>query len=186
MQNSNRIICSMFENEIYLYIDRALTGERMEFWQSHLRQCDYCRDNLKSTEEVFYAASSNLLFDLDEKIFDNMINQAVKKRKFDLAGWFPQRKMKEVYTFGKIAFASILAIAAVIISLLSDKPNTIKSVSKEILDWEGKEIRSELNNIGSRIQLIRNDNMEGWSRDVNTLDNRLDILERQIDPESFY
>ncbi len=186
MQNSNRIICSMFENEIYLYIDKTLTSERMEFWRSHLRQCGYCRDNLKSTEEIISAASSNLLFDLDENLFDNMLEHAVRKRRIDVVRWIPQNRFREIYAIGKIALASILVIAAVVVSLLSDKPNTLKSVGKELLDWEGKEIRSELNNIGSRIQLIRNDNLEGWSRDVNTLNNQLNILEVKSDPDSFY
>lgn len=186
MQNNGRIICSMFENEMWLYLDRTLPDEKMEFWRSHLRQCVYCRDILKSTEEIISAASTNLLVDLDENIIDNMVKRAVKKRKFDLVSWIPKNRVRKIYAIGKIAFASILVLAAVVVSLLSDKPNTIKSVSKELLDWEGKEIRSELNNIGNRIELIRYDNMEGWSRDVNAMDNRLNILEKQTDPNSFY
>lgn len=186
MQNSSRVICSMFENEGYLYIDKTLTDERIEFWRTHLRQCDYCRENLKITEEILSDSSTKLLVDLDENVFNKMVENAVKKRKYDFAKWFHRNRIRQIYTVGKIAFASILVIAAVVVSLLSDKPNTLKSVSKELLDWEGKEIRTELNNIGSRIQLIRNDNMEGWSRDVNTLGNRLNILERQLDPDSFY
>ncbi|MDQ7816599.1 MAG: hypothetical protein RDU14_06190 [Melioribacteraceae bacterium] len=186
MQNNVKITCTMFKHDMWLYLDRALPDEKMEFWRSHLQRCDYCRDNLKSTEEIISASSSNLLFDLDDNIFDNMVERAVRKKRFDIVRWIPQKRIREVYTIGKIAFASILVIAAVVVSLLSDKPNTIKSVSKELLDWDGKEIRSELNKIGSRIELIRNDNMEGWSREVNILDNRLNILEIQGDPDSFY
>ncbi len=186
MSNNEKMTCKLFEHEMWLYIDRSLSDDKMEFWRRHLNQCNHCREILSSTEDVFSAASEKLVFDIDENTFDRMIEKSLKSKRYSVIPRFLENKGRQLITAGKVVFASVLVVAAILISLMSDKPNSIKTVSKELLDWEGTEIRTELNDIGSRIELIKYDNLEGWNREVSGINSRLNNLETNSDPESFY
>ncbi|HOI29164.1 MAG TPA: hypothetical protein PLZ15_05320 [Melioribacteraceae bacterium] len=186
MSNNEKMTCKMFEHDIWLYIDRTLGDEKMEFWRRHLNQCNHCREILSSTEGLISTASEKLVFDIDDSSFDRMIGKSIKSNRYKIFPRLFGKRGRQLITVGKVVFASVLVVAAILISLMSDKPNSIKTVSRELLDWEGAEIRTELNDIGSRIELIKYDNLEGWNREVNGINSRLNNLETNSDPESFY
>lgn len=182
MQNCSKIICEIFELEMWLYIDKALNDERMEFWRTHLRQCTACKEKISQAEELVFSASENLLFEMDDNRFDEMISVAIrKKRKNYMSGLF-ERKKKKIISVGKIVFASSLVVVAVLISLLSDKPNSVKSVGKEILEWEGGSIKAEIENISNKINMI---NQSDWDRQMFILDQKIELIEKNTDNFSF-
>lgn len=186
MSNNEKMTCKLFEHDMWLYIDRSLNDDKMEFWRRHIYQCNHCRETLSSTEEVISSASEILVFDIDDDSFNRIIGKSLKSKRLNVIPRLFNNKGRQLITAGKVVFASALVVAAILISLLSDKPNSIKTVSRELLDWEGTEIRSELNDIGSRIELIKYDNLEGWNREVNGINSRLNNLETNSDPDSFY
>jgi hypothetical protein len=186
MQGNGKMICKIFEQEMWLYIDRTLPDERMDFWRNHLRGCNSCNETLSLTEDVLSTSAQSLSFDLSDELYNKMIEKAVSKKRSFLLGTLFKKEKKRLANFGKIVFASALVIFAVVFSLISDKPNRIKTVSKDILDWNGNIINEQLNDINNRLELIQSENMEGWSRELNGIDKKLDNLEGPPDPLSFY
>ncbi len=182
MQNSNKVICEIFEMEMWLYIDKALTDEKMDFWRSHLRQCNTCKEKLGQAEELVLNASENLLVEMDNKQFDEMISVAIRKKKKNYIARLFERKKKKFIAVGKIVFASTLVIAAVLISLLSDKPNSVKSIGKEILEWEGGSIKAEIEKISNRINMI---DQNDWARQMIMIDQKIKSIEKNTDKFSF-
>lgn len=182
MQNSSKVICEIFEMEMWLYIDKALTDEKMEFWRSHLRQCNTCKERLGKVEDLVMNASENLLVEMDDKQFDEMISVAIRKKRKNYIARLFERKKKKIISVGKIVFASTLVIVAVLISLLSDKPNSVKSVSKEILEWEGGSIKAEIEKISNKIKMI---DQNDWERQMIMIDKKIESIEKSTDNFSF-
>ncbi len=182
MQNSSKVICEIFEIEMWLYIDKTLADEKMEFWRSHLRQCNTCKERLAQAEELVLNASENLLVEVDDIQFDAMISVAIRKKRKNYIARLFERNKKKIISAGKIVFASTLVIIAVLISLLSDKPNSVKSVSKEILEWEGGSIKAEIEKISNKIYMI---DQNDWERQMIMIDQKIESIEKNTDNFSF-
>ncbi|MEW6194989.1 MAG: zf-HC2 domain-containing protein [Bacteroidota bacterium] len=188
MQSNGKTLCKIFDSEIFLYLDNTLSSERKELFREHLRNCEICSKLLKETEDLLVKANESITVDLDSDLFEKMVNKAASKNQNGLlkklSVRMPNRKEKFIH-WGKISFASAMVVIAVIISLLSDKPNTVKTVSKEILDWEGEKISIEIDEIKGRIEFIRTQNMNTWNRETDAIDKQLKRLEKESDPYSF-
>lgn len=182
MQNSDKMICIIFETEMWLYIDNALTDDKMEFWRVHLRGCSKCREMLNQSEELSSPVQENELADLDDTKYDVMVSKALKHNKQSFFGSFFKSKNKNIVSIGKIVFATALVVASVLISLLSDKPNSMKSFGKEILDWEGRVVISEIEKITNRIKMI---NESDWNKQMIMLDEKIELIEKDTNKLSF-
>ncbi len=188
MQSNGKLLCKIFDQEIFLYIDNALPVDRKELLREHLKNCDSCKKLLLETENVLSIAEEITEIDLSDDVFEKMINDAVKKKQNGYWNKFilieKSRKERFIH-FGKISFASVLVIIAVVVSLLSDKPNTIKSVGKDILDWEGENISSQMDDIKKGIEFIQSQNMNTWDSETDLINRHLEKLEKESDPYSF-
>ena len=184
MINEGKIICNEFEMELYLYTDNDLSADRKEFLKKHISNCETCANLLKNTEIVLNQASAELTEDLPDAKYDTIIERVVQKKKNKIVEWFfPQRIIKEKYALSiKLAVVGTLAAIAVIISLTTQKPNTVKTISNELLDWEGKKITSQINEIKNSINMIHEDN---WDKQILMLDQRMKVLENESDKFSF-
>lgn len=184
MSNDENKICKEFEKEVYLYLSSDLSAERKEYWKQHIADCKRCSSLISEIEIVLDQASLELAEDLPDVRFDTMIENAVQKKRFKIAEWFfPQGTVKEKFAFSlKLAAVGILATIAVIISLTTQRPNTVKTISNELLDWEGKKVTSQINEIKNTINLIHEDN---WDKQIIMLDQRMKTLEKESDKFSF-
>lgn len=184
MISNDKMICKEFETEVYLYIDNDLSAERLNFWRGHLTKCNDCASLLKEVEMISNVAEEKLTEDLLDVKYDKMIERAVRQKKFSIGEWFfPKEKSKEKFALAtKIAIVSGLAVIAVIISLLSPKPNPVKAIPNDLLDWEGKKIVAQINEVKTKLKLIHGDN---WDKQIIMIDQRMKDLEKESDKFSF-
>ncbi len=184
MINDEKMICKEFEREVYLYLDNGLSKDRREYLKRHLNECKICSSLLNEVEIVINQAGEELTDDLLDAKYDKMIELAVKQKKSGFAErLFPQGTIKEKYAFSvKIAIVGVLAVIAVIILLTTRQPNTVKTISKDLLDWDGEKITSQINELKSKINLIHEDE---WNKQIMILDQRMKNLEKESDKFSF-
>jgi hypothetical protein len=182
MQNNEKFICKIFETEMWLYIDRSLPDSKMEFWRSHLRHCNTCRELIGQSGELVSSVSENVLVTMDNVLLEKMISKAIGKGKQNPLSHFFNVKKEKIISVSKIVFASVLVIAAVLISLLSDKNNSVKSVGKELLDWEGSSVLSEIDRITDKINMI---SQSEWNRQLLIIDQKIESMENNNNKFSF-
>ena len=184
MSNDENMICKEFEREVYLYLGNDLSAERKEHWKQHVANCKICSSLISEIEIVLDQAREELVENLPDAKFKTMIENAVQKKRFKIVEWFfPQGTVKEKFAFSlKLAVVGILATIAVIISLTTNQPNTVKRISNELLDWEGKKVITQINEIKNTINLIHEDE---WDKRIMILDNKMQSLEKNADKYSF-
>lgn len=184
MSNDEKMICKEFEREVYLYLDNDLSTDRKKYWRQHITSCKTCSSLISDVEIVIKNAHVELTEDLLDAKFDKMVEQAIQKKRFKIAEWlFPQGTAKEKYIFSlKLTVVGVLAAIAVVISLTSNQPNAVKTISNELLDWEGNKITSQINEIKNTMNLIHEDN---WDKQIIMLDERMKVLEKESDKFSF-
>lgn len=184
MSNDENMICKEFEREVYLYLDNDLSTDRKEYWKQHVANCKNCSSLISNVEIILDQARVELTEDLPDAKFDTMIENAVQKKRFKIVEWlFPQGTAKEKFAFSiKLAVVGVLATIAVVISLTTQRPNAVKTISNELLDWEGKEVTSQINEIKNTINLIHEDN---WDKQMILLDQKMKALENNSDKFSF-
>lgn len=168
--------------EMWLYIDRSLPDSKMEFWRSHLRHCNICKELMGQSVELVSGVSENALVIMDDVLFEKMISKAISKRKQNPLTPFFNVKKEKFISVSKIVFASVLVIAAVLVSLLSDKNNPVKSVGKELLDWEGSSVLSEIDRITDKINMI---SQSEWNRQLLIIDQKIESIENNNNKFSF-
>ena len=179
---SENSFCDKFENSLLLFIDRDLSGEQLSEFSTHIHKCSRCSKLLADTVDILYS-SKNEQVDISEDQFDVMISKSLKKRKnrFSLFGLSIDQKEKLVF-YWKIAFATLLVFASITISLISNRINPVKQVSRELLDWEGTKVQADINSLGQSIDAM---NRGDWNNKINQIDNKLEQLEKESDKYSF-
>lgn len=177
MSDQKDLICKDFENEIWLFTEQSLPHERIEFWNHHIQDCSKCSLVLKNEFALLETCKEELSEDVLDSKFDMMINRAVtSSKKLSLKRLWNIKEEFSIRT--KVALISGLAVVAVIISLITPRQNPVKTVSNELLDWEGTKINSQIENIEDKIEIINNDE---WSNQLKIIDERLQLLEKQAD-----
>ncbi len=177
MTNPKDLICKDFENETWLYMEQSLPKERMDFWNNHIAYCAKCSSLIQSENTLLETCREELDEDILDSKFDMMISNAIKpRRKFSLKQIWLKNKEFSIKT--KFAVISGLAVVAIVVSLITPRQNPVKTVSSELLDWEGTKIDSQIDNVKERIEIINNDE---WSNQLKIIDERLQLLEKQAD-----
>ena len=177
MTDYKDLICKDFENEIGLYMEQSLPQERMKFWDKHVEPCSKCSALIRSEKSLLETCKDELAEDILDSKFDMMINMAVKpKSKLTLKQMLYYKKEYSIKT--KFAVISGLAVVAIVVSLITPRQNPVKTVSSELLDWEGTKIDSQIESLQDKIEVINNDE---WSNQLKIIDERLQLLEKQAD-----
>ncbi len=190
MQNDDYII-EEFGKDIWLYLDNDLPSERMDYWNNQIQTRPEIQRVLTETQE-FLTDYNNLA---DEKVdnlnYEKMVRTATKQERMFL-------KIKLFFKFSnesesllpKMAFVTSLSIAALIILILSQKPNPVNKISSEFLDWDDEITTTQIQNISNSISLIENNDMQnymlykrtkvGWNRDVYNIENKIQSIDKKI------
>jgi hypothetical protein len=182
--NNEKLFCRDFEEAVYLFIDEDMPAERKKIFDNHLVECNKCQFLLNEVNEILTRAKKELPDDLLDAKFDRMIEKAVSKKKTGLIEFiFPQNTLKEKFAFSvKIAIVGGLAVIALVISLTSRQPNTIKTISNDLLDWEGKSINSQINDVKNTLDVLQENN---WDSQISQFDRKIKQLEKRTDKFSF-
>lgn len=177
MNDIKELYCKDFENEKWLYAEESLPKKRMEFWNGHLQQCNTCASIIKNEEEILIQIKDELSEDVLDWKYELMLKEAVSKNKKFTFGYL--WKLNDVFAVKtKVALISGLAVVAILISLITPKQNPVKTVSSELLDWEGKKVNSQIENIEQKIEIISSDK---WSNEIRSIDEQLQKLEIHVD-----
>ncbi|PKL90022.1 MAG: hypothetical protein CVV23_01395 [Ignavibacteriae bacterium HGW-Ignavibacteriae-2] len=196
MQSENSMLAKQFETEIWLYIDGDLKPEKIKFWDDQMESNPQLRRIFEETKELLKIYDSETLHDIDDPAFEKMLTAATRKGKRKFGGSF----FNLIYTgdnngsgvnFSKIAFVSLIMIASIVILLLSEKPNSVKTISNELLDWEAETISSQINQIETGLSIIEDEKLEQymlykrtgdvWSVHVKSIRNDIEKLIKETD-----
>ncbi|MCX6169532.1 MAG: zf-HC2 domain-containing protein [Ignavibacteriales bacterium] len=183
MNNDVKVICKEFQKEVFLYLNNELSIERLAFWKEHLLTCSDCTFELKSVIQLADTLSEKTLVDVENSTFNKMIEKAIIKKTW-LHYVFGSRRRFDMNRsfYGKAALAGVLATAAIIISIITHQSIPVKTIPKNLLDWEGTNFSSQIDDIKTRMQMIDEDK---WDKEIILLDQRLDNLEKGSDKFSF-
>jgi hypothetical protein len=197
-ENTDHII-KEFENEIWLYLDGDLPESRLNFWNEKIEKIPELLDMLNETKQVLNIYDTTVLADVDEPAFEKMLKRATvggtlfeKARRF-MAGSTSRGGSRES-NIPKIAFGGVLIIAAMVIFMLTDKPNPVKTIGGDVFDWDAEAISEQLMDIQNSLSMAQNDKMrefilykqtgDEWSRSVYTMEKRLQRLNKEVDDKS--
>lgn len=190
MQNEDYII-EEFEKDIWLYLDNDLPVERMNYWSNQIQNKSEIKRVLMETQG-FLTDYNNLANEkLDNLKFERMIQISTKQERMF-------SKMKSYFKFNdesesllpKMAFVTSLTIAAIVMLILSQKPNPVNKISSEFLDWDDEITNTQIQNISNSISLIENNDMQNymyykrskgeWNRDINKIENKIQSIDEKI------
>jgi hypothetical protein len=184
MIDDGNITCKAFEAEALLFIDKDLQLERIEFWNDHLNNCSECKEYFSKIESVLNISEEELREELLDTKYNRMIERAVNQNRSKLFEWlFPKESEKGKIAIAlKIAVVSALTVFAIIISLMTNKPNPIKTVSNDFLDWEGAKVNRQISEVKDKIDVM---SKSDWDKQVILIDKRIKKLEKESDKFSF-
>jgi len=165
----DKITFRKFEEEIWLYLDKDLPEEKMQFWAKLIEQNEELKKEIKSIKLASNFYNETIDYNLDDLTFNKIINQTINKKSLLLKGkdYFSKLLNRDDENlFGKVAFASLLIVFAVIASLTSSNPNPtktlVKTVKSEILDWDAKLLDNQINKIEALLLFVKNDDYKKY------------------------
>jgi len=194
MQNDDYII-EEFEKDIWLYLDNDLPTERMNYWSNQIQQNPEIRTKLNEAQSILTTYNNLSGVKLDNAKFEKMIQRATKQERLFLKiKSFFLNKNESESLFPKMAFVTTLTIAAIVILVLSQKPNPVNKISNELLDWNDEITSTHIQNISNSISLIENDDMKKfilfkttqgeWNKNIFRLENQIKNLDDKINETS--
>jgi hypothetical protein len=194
MQNDDYII-EEFEKDIWLYLDNDLPTERMNYWSYQIQQNPEIRTKFNEAESILTNYNNLSDENLDNAKFERMIQTATKRERLFLRiKSFFLNKNESESLFPKMAFVTTLTIAAIVILVISQKPNPVNKISSELLDWDDEITSTHIQNISNSISLIENDDMKKfilfkttqgeWNKNIYRLENKIKNLDDKIDETS--
>lgn len=193
MQSRNYLI-EEFEKEVWLYLESSLDEDRMEFWNKNLKSNNELKNildrNLSALNEVKYTPQM-----LSEAEYENMIKIAVKESGFQKISSFIKNSIfQNDNYFPKIAFGISLVIAAIMFSIISEKPNPIKSVPDDILAWNPTEFSDKIKNVENYFYSIKLEEQkeaeiqqtsgDQWNTNYYQLESELEVMRKEIEDNS--
>ncbi|NOX66584.1 MAG: hypothetical protein GXO85_12555 [Chlorobi bacterium] len=185
-----------FEKDIWLYLDNDLPTERMNFWETQIQNNAKIGQKFNEIQRFLSDYDNYPSEKLESNKFNTMILKATKKEHLFL-------KIKSIFHFDnksesllpKMAFVTSLTIAAIVMLLLSQKPNPIKEISTELFDWDDESTTMQIQSISNTIFLVDNENLKNyiiyklsqdeWNRDIYNIKNQIQNLDKETNKTAF-
>jgi len=186
-----------FEKEVWLFLDNDLPDARIEFWNQKLEVFPelnkYIEDYLLLSD--LYDGSKDVR--LESQKFNTMIEVALSTDKFwnKAINYFANLLSNETeFVFGKIAFASVLIIAAILISIVSNQPNPVvnmtNTINEELLDWDADFVDDQITKVGNLLKLTKDDDYRKYykykstttnvDKNINLINSNIEVLKEEI------
>lgn len=197
MLSKTKQLIEQFEREVWLYLDNDLSPERMKFWNEKIVEHKELKSLLNENRKLIKLYKNVPLSEFSEVRYSEIVSQAVKKK--NTVSDFIQKinpfkiEKGRIFSPVKIAFGGAMAAAAVVILLLSNKPNPIKNLSNEILDWNSEGISEQISEMSTSISLIRDENFKDFlinkrnkeklDRDIFTISSGIEKLKEELKEE---
>jgi hypothetical protein len=103
------------------------------------------------------------------------------------------------FAFGKIAFASVLIIMAVVISFLSNRSNPVvnvtNSINAELLEWDADFVDNQINKVGDLLKVAKDDEYRKYykyklstsknvDKNINLLNKNIESLKEELNSKN--
>lgn len=148
-----------FSRELWLFLDKDLPEARMKFWEEKIEKVPELNKYLMEYQDISKIYNSEKI-ELDTDKLNEMIDNAVSIKS---SRWSIKNIVSIIFSterelvFSKIAFASVLIIGAIVISLVSNKKSPViqitENISSEILDWDADYVDKHINKLGDLLKI---------------------------------
>ncbi len=186
-----------FEKEMWLYLDKDLPETRLKFWKLKLKEYPELKKYLEDYNNISEKYNWTTQFSISEEKLNQIIDKAVQKTSvWNKIKYFFNNVFGNEHeiAFGKIAFASVLIVAAILISVFTDRTNRVlkftDTINSEILDWDGDYFENKIGNVSNLLKLIADDDYKKYSKyklrsndigkNINLIENNIIELKREI------
>ena len=197
MNQEEKQLYKTFEKEVWLYLDNELPEERQAFWDHKINEHQEFRNYLNDCLDIGNTYRSTININLNEDTYNLMIEKAIANNSFieKLKVFFTGLISSEYeFIFGKIAFASFLIVAAIIISIVSNRPNPVEqltnTINNQLLEWNPIYVDKKISKVENLLRLAKDDdykrytkyglNPENVDKNINLIGNNIDELKKDI------
>lgn len=189
MQSEIEILKTEFEDEMWLYLDNSLPPERKIFWDKKFIEFPELKNELEETTNVLNIYSKFADDDLLDSQYEAIINKSTTKKK----NWFLKFLQTEDKAV-KLVFGGTLAAASIVILLLSNRPNPVKNIGADLLDWNPEKINTQISDIGNSILFLKDEEAkkyfqeklanDKWTRDVYNINKSIQKMKNELEESS--
>ena len=189
MQSEIETLKAEFEKEMWLYLDNSLSSERKKFWDEKLIEFPELKTELEETTNALNIYNEFAGEDLLDSKFEVIINKSTAKKQNRLLRFITTEDRTV-----KLVFGGTLAAASIVILLLSNRPNPVKNISADLLDWNPEKINTQLDDIGNSILFMKDDDVkkyfqekmanDKWTRDVYNINKSIKKMKSELNESS--
>lgn len=190
MNQEQKQLYKEFEKEVWLFLDKELPEERMVFWQKQLENIPQLKNCIDEYRYVSAAYDKISEIDIGEEKFNSIIDSTVSRKSFETRFRNIFEKLFSTdseLSFGKIAFASAMIIAAVLISFLSNKPNPVvnitNSINNELLEWDADFVDNQIDKVGTLLKVAGDDDYRKYYKyklNPSNVDKNINLMNANI------
>ena len=191
MNQENKQLYNQFKDEVWLFLDNDLPEERMEFWRLKLNEIPELEEIISDYRSVSEYYENVKEIDVGTDNYNKMIDKAIRKKTIPtkLKIFFENILLGESeFAFGKIAFASVLIIAAVLISVLSNKPNPVinitNTINADLLEWDADFVDDQISRVGTLLKVTQDDEYRKYYKynvSPKNVDKNLNLINANIE-----
>ena len=190
MKQEEHQLFKEFEQEIWLYLDNELPEERMKFWESEIINNPKLQQVLEEYNTVSTTYDLANYKRIDEAKFDKIIDVAISKEPISnkITNYIYRLFATEKeFAFGKLAFASLLIIGAIIVSIVSNRPspviNLAESINSELLEWEPNFMDNQIDKVSNLLRVAKDDDYRKYYKyklRSKNVDKNLNLINSNI------
>ena len=169
----------------------------MEFWYGKLKEIPELEELINDYETVSEHYDKVKGIDIGQDNYNNMIDKVINQNSIlGKLKLFLENILRgeSEFAFGKIAFASVLIIAAVLISILSNKPNPVmnltNSINSEILEWDAGFVDDQISRVGTLLKVTQDDDYRKYykyklspqnvDKNLNLINSNIESLKKEL------
>lgn len=201
MNNIKRNPCEVFNEQMWLYIEKSLDKKEILFLDNHLLNCDNCKNLLNQSQEIINSYNNIPPEDLTDADYHRIINNASaitianndSTKSIKIPGG---RSLPEIIGFYRLTFGGAMILAAIIfllITFINDPkiPDIKNDIPGHLLSWENEKVSEQLSNIEDQIislkindwdiYLVKNNRKEKWSNAVRSIQKQIRKMKKQAD-----
>ncbi|MCF8241932.1 MAG: hypothetical protein K9J16_11140 [Melioribacteraceae bacterium] len=199
MQYDTKELLEKFETEIWLLIDGSLAPRRKSFWENLIENNSEIKAFYDQTIELLNTYENNSAIELEQSKLNKMIDKIIE----------PESVFKKIKKFllikngsegfdsnglYRIAFGSVMVVCAIVLFMVSEKPNPVKNISSGLLEWNSGEVAAQLSEIETKIFFMQNEKIkqyimyektkDQWSREIYSIEQDINLLIENANDES--
>lgn len=192
---NDKYLTEEFEKDMWLFLDEDLPAERMSFWKNQIKKNDEIKKKFKETISFLSEYDNSHHEELEQGKFNQIVANVTKHEHLfsNILSWLKGNNESKTFV-PKLAFASSLILAALVMLILSQRPNPVNRISNEVFDWNDQETTNQVQNISNTISMMENETFkkfilykttqDEWGKNIYKIENRIKSLNSKIDQTS--